>query len=250
MPEGRTAKSAEEQAEDTADHLWDVEDHSSATDASTDEGEQAEELDEVLAALFGEAPGSASKGASDSLAAEAVEQASEAPDLMESVALQEDALVLDEEAELQPDTAVGLEGEQMPPPAVPSRAASSAGKASERDNALLLMQCDGGTLRYYKQGFFTATCNNPRHKRCTLTRTAAAGKKPAQGRPLGLMLAWLQWGEGLETRAQHWTRADWPSHESRSAQREAFSRREGAEDFLAFERELAPGEQGEPLGLA
>ena len=54
-----------------------------------------------------------------------------------------------------------------------------------------------GVIRLYKsQGVFEATCSGDNHTRCRLTRMRHGNPAfPDQGRPLGLLAAWLLCGD-------------------------------------------------------
>ena len=69
----------------------------------------------------------------------------------------------------------------------------------------------GGKVTYYSRGFFTATCSNPLHGKCVLSRSAEAGRKSSQGRPLSFLVCWLSQGPGHLTKADHWDKTRWPS---------------------------------------
>ena len=67
---------------------------------------------------------------------------------------------------------------------------------------------DGGKITYYINGpreFIEVRCNNPLHVGCVLTRTMKANRANtgAQGRPLGLAVAWLKKGSGLPNKDAH-----------------------------------------------
>ena len=51
-----------------------------------------------------------------------------------------------------------------------------------RIGAIATAGLEGGDIRYYRKGDFTATCRF--HPGCILTRTPMPGRRPAQGRPL------------------------------------------------------------------
>lgn len=92
------------------------------------------------------------------------------------------------------DLGDGRPGSARPSAAPASPGVASAGGASsviERTTALAEVQVDGGKLCAYRNGNFVAYCQNPSHGRCILTRAQAGGRRPAQGRPCGLLKAWL-----------------------------------------------------------
>ena len=47
------------------------------------------------------------------------------------------------------------------------------------------LELPGGRITFYRQGLFTATCTSG-HGRCVMTRSAVGGRRPCQGRPLGV----------------------------------------------------------------
>ena len=61
----------------------------------------------------------------------------------------------------------------------------------------MAVRVQGGVLRYdgWREDFFVVECGNPAHDRCRLTRTAggaAHSGRSGQGRPYGLLAAWLR----------------------------------------------------------
>ena len=104
----------------------------------------------------------------------------------------------------------------------------------------------GGRLAFYAAGFFTATCRNPRHGRCVMTRSSQPGGKAAQGRPLGLLMSWLQRSDLCLSKEEHWNKESMPSLEQRTAARNQLASVVGGQTLLAFERPKRPGEADEP----
>ena len=93
-------------------------------------------------------------------------------------------------------------------------------KAGQRAAAEVTAVVPGGRVTWYRQGFFTAQCDNEAHGRCVLTRSSFEGRSAPQGRPLSLLTAWLSWGQGLATKEEHWQKQHWPGVEtSRSTAR-------------------------------
>lgn len=82
-----------------------------------------------------------------------------------------------------------------PPIAAPTspRPAPSVASSVQRDVADVTVALAHGHISYYEKGDrFQATCTQPGHVRCRLTRTSrASDRRSAQGRPVGLMCAWL-----------------------------------------------------------
>ncbi len=108
------------------------------------------------------------------------------------------------------------------------------------DDQLLVVP--GGVLRWYKKlDKFQATCCHPRHDRCILSRTSESGRKLGQGRPLGLLTAWLKWGHEdptVATKDDHWNEEKWPDFDTRLNAREYLYTVVGGFEMLACEREM------------
>ena len=66
---------------------------------------------------------------------------------------------------------------------------------------------NGGKNRRYRDGRFEAVCRCDDHLpkgRCRLTRTSVGNDdSPAQGRPLGLMAAWIEEASQFSSREEH-----------------------------------------------
>ena len=133
--------------------------------------------------------------------------------------------------------------EPVPEP-LPARGAPKVGPL--RNKALLSATVEGGQLSYYPQGYFTATCKDPRHGKCVLTRTALGGQRPAQGRPLGLLVSWLADGKNHSSKEGHWNKGTWPDLDARRRHRALLAAVPGGDLLLEQERPLAEGEPGEP----
>ena len=113
-----------------------------------------------------------------------------------------------------------------------------------RIGAIATVGLEGGDIRYYRKGDFTATCRF--HPGCILTRTSMPGRRPAQGRPLGLLAAWLSLRP--ESKAEHFNRANWPDAARRQAARVELSHVFGSAELFACERPRRDGEGVEPDG--
>lgn len=104
-----------------------------------------------------------------------------------------------------------------------------------------------GFITYYggAHNDFYAACS--RHG-CRVTRTSTArASKPAQGRPLGFLTAWLQ-SPCRSTREHCSPAAKVFSYEERLAARRRFAEKPGARLLLALERPAGGSEpDGEPL---
>ena len=114
-----------------------------------------------------------------------------------------------------------------------------------------LIKClhNGGEVAFHSSTQrFQATCGNPEHGTgCRLTRTAKAGTRfanPGQGRPLGLMLAWLEQNQ-QDLRVSHRVDIDF-SHARRKALRQLLKQDVLGRVLLGKERETLDGEDSEP----
>lgn len=119
----------------------------------------------------------------------------------------------------------------------------------------LSMDIDGkGDLRYNKAASnFTAYCKIPGHGHdCRRSRTStspkgrAAGNNPFQGRPVGLLAAWIQSGDQYETASAHKQGLNNITYELRVAARAHVETLPGSADLLSQERTRFPGEILEP----
>ena len=111
-----------------------------------------------------------------------------------------------------------------------------------------------GTLRVYEANQnFVMQCKAPGHDACFLTRKRRArpgGDGTRGGRPLGLMMAWIDAAGDYESSRSHvdvgrCALFDLPT---RSAARRAFMETYGAAavTMAAYERDRVPGEPEEP----
>jgi hypothetical protein len=119
-----------------------------------------------------------------------------------------------------------------------------------RDRAAHVVFVDGGRLAFYggKQHNATAQCNNPSHGKCVLTRKMTSGRKPGQGRPLGLLAAWLASGAEMSSKEEHWALPAWPTLAARKTARAALKALDTPDvrGLLASERAQLSGEESEP----
>ena len=104
-------------------------------------------------------------------------------------------------------------------------------------------------------GRFSATCGDAKHgRRCRLERTCLANKTvpryAAQGRPLGLLAAWLRHSQSEESQADHMASVALFGKDRRAACRAELLLEPRAQDLASEEREKRPGEDDEPEGLA
>ena len=112
--------------------------------------------------------------------------------------------------------------EQPPEPAAAreARAQRPLRRGSLRVMAEESVTLPQGKLTFCGQGSFAATCANPSHNRCVLTRTALEGRSRAQGRPLAFLASWLELGATVSSKAEHWNKDNWPSLAQRQTKRE------------------------------
>ena len=94
---------------------------------------------------------------------------------------------------------------------------------------------------------FYAVCSNKAHKACVKTKTARAGPKKGQGRPLGFLSAWLRGGAACGSKADHFKCV--PTLAQRQEGRALLAVMDGSADFFGFER-VAGDEPDEPLVFA
>lgn len=120
-------------------------------------------------------------------------------------------------------------------------------------NELVVPTLDGageGKIKYTnigdRQEFYAICPMKECHGKCILTRTAKAGPKPGQGRPLGFLAAWLR----LCSEGQHPTRTQHlkfrPTYEERLAARRSLADQPAAPFFFEKERAQADDEGLEP----
>ena len=115
-----------------------------------------------------------------------------------------------------------------------------------RQRATIVCDVPGGRLCYYAQGFFTAVCGHPNHGHCEMRRSAEAGRRQSQGRPLGHLMSWLAHGRSCGTKGDHWETLLWPSRDDRRAARTALAEIPGGQELLMAERPQEAGEDAEP----
>ena len=232
--EGEASSDEDEDAEDWMHGLLNT--HWEQTSVSLSAGADApqvaeEEEEEQVRALIKEAmpaqAGAVPGVGSAANANEAGENALQGQDLLEQADVEQGEPPIDE----------GVAGE--PPLPAP-------GAAQPRTDAEVVVEVEGGVLRYYSAGYFTATCQELTHGKCVLTRTAHPGRRRAQGRPLGLLTAWLAAGHEHASKQAHWCRARWPDFEARFAARVDLANQAGGQELLARERPQEPGEAEEP----
>lgn len=137
--------------------------------------------------------------------------------------------------------------EVPPPPPAPPQAEVGGDHdlPGVRLDALGSVELAGGSIRYYRKGDFVALCRF--HPKCILARTSREGRRLAQGRPLGLLAAWL--GLVADTKEQHMSKNQWPNQASRLEHRAMLAAMPGGPELLAYERRRRRGEDEKPVAL-
>ena len=127
--------------------------------------------------------------------------------------------------------------------------------AGDKRRDCMVVLSGGGVIRWYGNGEnFAATCPNPAHGKCVMTRASCghafiAARYPHQGRPVGMLAAWLA-NSGVPSKKDHWEKADMPSLSAREAARAELKTSRAGRRILRRERSPRPGEPEEPAGLA
>lgn len=98
---------------------------------------------------------------------------------------------------------------------------------------------------------FVAYCNHPDHERCSRERADWEGRRPSQGRPLGLLVAWLEASHNYASKAEHCEFGVHLDLGRRQAARQALQERGlggelGAARLLSMERPRRAEEVDEP----
>jgi hypothetical protein len=97
----------------------------------------------------------------------------------------------------------------LPPAPVPLPPEPVAGGFALRGRpgrAIATCRLRGGAISYYRNGNYEAVCSHPDHGRCRMTRAgnqARGHDNYAKGRPLGLLAAWLDFGQHCNDQAEH-----------------------------------------------
>lgn len=125
------------------------------------------------------------------------------------------------------------------------------GVARTRGTFASQMTVNGGVIAFYDSNqVFQATCTNPFHGACVLTRKNTR-RSHMKGRPVGFLVAWLAQGPFEETKDGHWKSIP---HIAADVQARADARGivegEGSAASIALlshERQLDAGEPHEPV---
>jgi hypothetical protein len=116
---------------------------------------------------------------------------------------------------------------------------------------------DDSTISVYADGRFEAVCHHEDHvprRRCRLTRTREGSDDPAaaaQGRPLGLIAAWLLSNQDFSDKSEHSSifAVFLQSLAARQAARVRLKALPGGVELLGYERRQRDGEPEEPIDL-
>lgn len=156
----------------------------------------------------------------------------------------------DEAAAASSDGGGGAIGEL--PPALPPVAAARQ-PPEGLDAGDVVAHTAFGVIRYYNnRQEFVAHCSNPQHgQQCRLSRSAKpslAAHRAGQGRPIGLLAAWLavSFEEELPNKAAHVRLQPLPELSARQAARAALAGSPGSAGLLSKERPVRRGEPDEP----
>ena len=146
-------------------------------------------------------------------------------------------------------------------PELPKEPASGSGSQAPRKPGAattVVVVHDMGEIRWNKeQHNFMAVCRDPRHteeSECKRVRTAnpparSTGPSSGQGRPLGLLTAWLCRGACHDNARDHKESIQLLSRADRLAGRTLFMSCPGAADIAIHERDKRDGEDSEPEHL-
>ena len=132
------------------------------------------------------------------------------------------------------------------PKAAPRRRPGLRGKAD------MEIEVEGGVLRYYgNKNAVIAHCERHGHHLCRLTRTLSASMargRAGQGRPVGMLCAWLASAdhEDWDAAGLHSRMSPLPDLEARILARSEFNLLPDADAWLALERPVGPEEDEEP----
>lgn len=143
--------------------------------------------------------------------------------------------------------------EAPPPPPVPE--AHEEDRQRGAGEAMVVFPF--GKISYYEsKKVFEATCRNPAHGKCVLTRTCnargvvAETGAPRGGRPVGFLAAWLLKSGRAGSKAEHWSPPFLKSSlAERQTARDSVERKDNGPAMLLKERPTADGEPSEPPTL-
>ena len=146
---------------------------------------------------------------------------------------------------------LGEAGEAEEEEAPPDQPAAARVYRDDADRFFLELPQGGRIVYYAHRNEFYAECPLRVHghgQLCRRARTSNANhRRPAQGRPLGTLMAWLELSLEYETGDDHKTIFACTLQQRRAA-REALKLIPGSQTLLAAERDKFPGEDSEPEG--
>ena len=151
-----------------------------------------------------------------------------------------------EVAQADPPANPAADAEDPHPREPATRAVGVRGGQESRD--VFELPDGSGTLRYYHaSGSMQAFCCLGRSLHSSDCRKSATccPVKRGSGRPIGLLVAWLQAAIDFDDKTEH-VHSCRPTYEARKAAREWFMTLPGASDFCSFEKPKAPGDPDEP----
>ena len=138
----------------------------------------------------------------------------------------------------------------------PAESVTRTSTTSRQMNPEQIVVPNYGSLRFYpKTKHITAHCDIHRHDLdvdCRKNRTvmeSTARSRAGQGRPIGLLTAWLMDPDSHSCVTGALARQGVPSHDKRVAGRRHFLQIPGADQFVKYERERRPSEPEEPLSI-
>ena len=117
----------------------------------------------------------------------------------------------------------------------------------------MVVDFNGGVIRFHHStGNFEATCKNPAHGRCVLTRKGLEASKKKRkvgagyargGRPVGLMAAWLAKKDDVPSKKAHMDLAAELDRDARRLARHQLEMEAGGAMLFDFER-VSSGDEG------
>ena len=173
---------------------------------------------------------------------ELLDRASQADE--DAVDLPSDASVVDEgnaeELGQRRLDEVAADGADAPPPPAAdpegrAKAAPRRGGGRTGQEILRFTVPSGSIVWYAHSQDMTAFCSTPGHLECRKTRTARAGIRPGQGRPLGFLMAWLEKGHEHADQQAHVHRCR-VTHQERRDGRLLLMQQDGWQEIANKER--------------
>jgi hypothetical protein len=157
-------------------------------------------------------------------------------------------------AEPQPQPPPPPDATAAEPPPLPAARLVRPGRIKTHQEEVFPVP--GGEIRYNcVTNVLVAHCGNAEHGDCRKQRTLKAqlrgSARGGQGRPIGLLTAWLQEGARHDDRDQHARCAhEYLGHARRVAGRNLFMSLPNADSFSNYERAKVAGEEDEPVDIS